>query len=215
MIEIQAEQRSKEWRDARLGVPTASQFHRLTTAKTGKPSKQADKYLAELVAEHLIQEPLDFPTSDFMERGIVLEAEARAWYEFQTGREIRDAGFCLLDDRSAGASPDGFVDPDGLTEIKCHSAAIHVASLLGDPADDHRPQVQGQLLVTGKAWCDYVLYNPVIESRIIRIERDEDYIAALLGILQEFTGRVAEALERLKPDESVPVCPISGERLVG
>src|SRR5512142_2020977 len=52
-------QRSPEWHALRLGKPTASEFHKIITPKTGKLSSQARKFACRLIAERLLSEPLD------------------------------------------------------------------------------------------------------------------------------------------------------------
>ena len=50
MIIIDCEQGTEEWFEARMGVPSASNFSRICTT-TGKWSAQADSYINELAAE--------------------------------------------------------------------------------------------------------------------------------------------------------------------
>ena len=86
MIIHPAEQGSAAWSEARLGIPTASEFSRIITPG-GKLSKSRDGYLAELLAEWALGEPVsDFMGTDWTERGHILEGEARAAYGV-----IRDA----------------------------------------------------------------------------------------------------------------------------
>jgi hypothetical protein len=58
---IDCVQNSDEWIAARLGIPTASEFHRIITAVKGDLSKSARKYAAGLVAETLLAKPLEKP----------------------------------------------------------------------------------------------------------------------------------------------------------
>ena len=95
MIIHPAEQRTEAWVKARLGVVTASQFHRLMTPKTRKPSKAATDYLNELIAEWMLGEPLDGASTGMMERGRDMEEEAIEWYAF-----VRD-----VDPQRVGAVP--------------------------------------------------------------------------------------------------------------
>ena len=187
MITLDVEQGSEAWLMARLGLPTASQFHRVLTPKTGKLSAQATGYRNLLLAEHVLGYPLDNAGSAFMERGTDLEAEAKSFYELQRDTDIQRVGFCLTDDRRTGCSPDGFVGADGLVEIKCPSIQVHIGHLLdGAAEDDHRCQAQGQLWVTGRAWLDLVVYSPVLPSLIVRVERDEEFIAKLAQAVGQF-----------------------------
>lgn len=197
MIRVECLQGSESWHAARLGLPTASSFHRIVTPKSGKPSASSHKYLYELVAERLLGTPLDSASSEFMERGKALEGEAVAWYELQRGVDTEKVGFVLTDDRRAGCSPDRLVGEDGGLEVKCPSAGVHVGYLLGELSEEYRCQVQGGLWVTGRRWWDLLSYNPLLPSALVRIERDEEFIAALESAVGEFCERLDEATKRL------------------
>ena len=197
---IDCVQGSEEWRLARLGGVTTSQFHRLITPKTRKPSASAGGYLRELVAEWMLGAPLDDGDSLWMQRGSEMETEARAWYEFQNDVDVRQVGFCLRDDGKVGCSPDGLVGEDGLLEIKVPSAAVHVGYMLAPEtlADEFRCQVEGQLWVCERQWCDLVSFNPEIPPALIRCERDESFIEALAEIVEAFVVRLEAAKEKLR-----------------
>ena len=77
MIILPVTQGSEQWKEARLGIPTASRFGSIITPKTMKPSSQADGYIAELVAEWILGQPLDGVQTEWMERGSVLEQPGR------------------------------------------------------------------------------------------------------------------------------------------
>ena len=111
------EQGSAQWIAARLGLPTASQFSRILTPRTLKPSASAERYLWELLAERIIGQPANDASTKFMERGKAMEAQAVAFYELQRGVDTRRVGFVTRDDGLVGCSPDRFVGDDGLLEI--------------------------------------------------------------------------------------------------
>jgi len=211
MIRYDMPQGSAEWRLARMGVPTASSFHRIITPKTGKPSQQADAYLHELLAELMLGRPLDSPTYPWMARGSELEEEAGNWYEFERDEETEIVGFCTVDSGLYGASPDRLVGVNGLLELKCPSPAVHVGYLLfpqrGVDAE-YRCQVQGQLLVTERLWCDVVSYHPEMPKVIVRVERDEDYIALMREANENFCARLAEGKKELQRRGYLPAAPI-------
>lgn len=199
-----AAQGSEGWLRARLGIPTASCFDQIITPKTLKPSSSQAKLSYRLLAEWALGHPIDEWASPFTDRGHELEAEARAWYEASRDVAVEQVGLCLRDDGMVGASPDGLVGEGGLLEVKCLSAAEHVAALLGERDDDHRCQVQGQLLVTGRSWCDLLFFNPVLPSRVVRVERDEAFLGALVPALDSFVARLAEARVALREAGVVP-----------
>ena len=194
---INVEQGSREWVEARLGIPTASAFKRIVTS-TGKLSAQRDAYQAELLSEWVFGEPAkDFDTT-WTERGKVLEPDARRYYSFHTDTEARTVGFCLRDDSIAGASPDGLVGDDGLLELKCPREDTHLLYLSrGVLPTDYKAQVQGQLWVTGRAWADFMSYCPELPPFLIRVEPDRKFQSALDDHMPTFHAELMAGRARL------------------
>jgi hypothetical protein len=197
MIQHKIDQRSPQWFVLRAGIPTASEFHRIVTPG-GKPSRQAEGYLYSLLAEYVVGHPITGPETDWMQRGQELEDEAIKAYEFQTGVETQPGGFITLDSGLVGCSPDRLVGKDGLLEIKCPKESTHVGYLLtGQLEDDYRPQLQGQLWVAERAWVDVVSYHPQMPPRVMRVERDDKYVAVVACLVVAFTQQVLKAREIL------------------
>ena len=193
---VQAEQRSPEWFAARLGVPSASQFGKVVTP-TGKRSTQVDGYLNKLVAEILTGKSDQQEPNEAMLRGTELEPEARAYYEL-IGGPVVETGFVIHDD-GFGCSPDGLVGSEGLLEIKCPLAHTHVEYLRENALPGlYVPQVQGQLLVTGREWCDFLSYHPDMKPLLIRVERDEKFIKVLHEALIELVGQINDCVTKLR-----------------
>jgi hypothetical protein len=198
MIVLDHKQGTPEWIQSRIGIPTASRFDELITPKTHKPSASATRYRNEILAEWILGHPIEWGSSQWMERGTSLEKEARAWYEFERDVEVRETGLILRDDRKVGGSPDGLVGDVGGVEIKCPAAHTHIGYLLGD-GPDHTGQVQGLLYLTDRQWWDVVSYCPGFPASVVRVERDEDYIAALDEVLASFIEDLDAAKEKLHP----------------
>lgn len=193
-------QGTPEWLQLHTGIPTASRFEKLVTPKRHEVSKSMGPFAVELATERLLGYPMTFAgnNTDWMERGSDLEAEAVRWYEFDQDVQVRRVGFVFTDDRRAGCSPDALVGEDGGLEIKCPSAHVHVGHLLGrtDPAS--ATQVQGCLLVTGRAWWDVLSYCPGLPAVLIRTQRDEKLIGALAQAIDELSLTVEQTLQRLQ-----------------
>lgn len=125
-IYIDAPQGSANWARARLGKPTASEFHRILTA-TGKLSSQADKYAYRLIAEMLLQSPMqDLEGLQWVEHGKELEDKAAKTFAFENDVEVTEVGFITTDDGEIGASPDRLVNKREILEIKCPSPQVLV-----------------------------------------------------------------------------------------
>ena len=185
---------SPEWFRARGGLPSASQFDRILTPKTRKPAAGRSTYRAELLAEYLLGQPLDSGSSGWMERGVEMEEEARRWYAMERDVDVTRAGLVLRDDGLVVGSPDGLVGEDGVVEIKCPSAAQHMRYRLGEEPD-YLGQVQGYLYLTGRQWCDFLSYHPELKPFLRRYPRDEEYLAALVPVLDEFAEQCARDRE--------------------
>ena len=176
-----------EWWAIRRGVPTVSEFKKLLTAG-GKLSEQAGGYACKLIGDlYDRQYPrTDTYVSAAMKNGTMLEPEARAWYELETGQTVRQVGFCLTDDGRFGASPDALVGDDGVLELKSPNPQTHVEWLIGGvlPAE-HGPQVHGALIVTGRPWCDFMSYVDGLPALRVRVEPDA-YTAKLKEAMEVF-----------------------------
>lgn len=181
------------WAELRTGIPTASQLHRVITPK-GAPSKSAEAYLFELLAERLTGEPTVGYTSHWMDRGSDLENEAVAFYHFTQDCETEKVGFVLNDSGTIGASPDRLVGDDGLLEIKVCKPSTHLGYLLqaGSAYEEHKIQTQAQLWITDRKWNDLLAYNPSLPPALYRVGRDEEYINKLAIAVTAFS-RTLEA----------------------
>ena len=196
-IYLDVEQGSRAWVEARLGIPTATGFNRIVTA-TGRQSRSRDDYLAELTAEYLTGEPYaDFGGTEWMDRGRALEPDARASYQLDRGATVQQIGFVFRDEkRLVGCSPDGLVGDDGLLELKCPSAPVHIKYLVAG-CGQYYSQLQGQLWVTGRKWVDFMSYHPDLPEYITRVGPDPAYQAALDKALPEFLADLVAWRERL------------------
>lgn len=195
---IDCEQGQPEWFAARLGKPTASNFDKIVTSQ-GKKSTQATVYMHTLLAELITGNTGDSQPTEWMQRGIELEAEAAAWYAFDQSVEPREVGF--VDAGRYGCSPDRLVGDKGLLEIKCPKPSTHVGYLLGgNLPTTYKAQVQGQIWVCEREWCDFLSYAPDMPPLLIRVERDDTFIKALEQHVTEFIELMDEKREQLASD---------------
>jgi len=182
------EQNTPEWLALRAGMPTASAYKQLITS-TGSASKSMTSYAQELAGEMYAGRPLDTWTGNqYTEYGHQTEEEAALAYALQSDGEVTNGGFVTDDYETYGCSPDGFVGMDGLVEIKCLPKK-HIDVLLywkkhHKCPSDYVAQVQGQLFVTGREWCDLFFYRPFLPSLVIRCHPDQAIFTALEAQLQ-------------------------------
>lgn len=181
---INVEQGTDEWLRARLGVPTASCYSKLITTQS-KRSTQAESYINELIGQRITGEIPETFKSEAMERGNELEPQARAYYELMTDNEVEEVGL-IINDIGAGCSPDGLIGEDGGLEIKCPKLSTHIGYLrAGKLPSKYMQQVQGCMYITNRDWWDFMSFHPDVESMIIRVYRDEEFIIALHNTLKE------------------------------
>lgn len=197
------EQGSPEWFALRCGLATASKFSSIITG-TGKLSTSMDGYAAELAADRFAGRPLEtWAGNAATERGHELEDQARKFYELIYNVEVEEAAFVKLEGLDAGCSPDGLVSYDGLVEIKNQLPKGHVQTLSYHARNrqappDYIPQVQGQLWITGREWCDLFFHHPDLPKLCIRINRDEEYIAQLVKGVKQCLEKRDEYLEIMR-----------------
>jgi YqaJ-like recombinase protein len=177
-------QYSEQYDILKLGIPTSSQFHKIITPQ-GKPSKQWREYACLLIAERLLQQKIQVYHSPAMERGLIAEAEAADWYEFDQDVTVQRIGFITDDGHTIGCSPDRLVGGDGLLEIKAPLPQTQVEYWIsGEVHERFRPQLQGQLYITQRAWVDIVCWHDVLPKLVMRVEPDEAFIKALARELE-------------------------------
>lgn len=198
------EQRTDEWFQARLGKVTASKVADVTAkTRSGWGASRAN-YLAQLVAERLTGTNQDGGyINAAMQWGIDKEPEAIAAYSFYRDAQVEAVGFVDHPDMESGASPDGLVGDDGLVEVKCPNTATHIATLLeGKVPAKYIKQIQWQLACTGRAWCDFISFDPRMPPEhqlfVARIERDQEMIEELETQVREFLVEVTETINAIE-----------------
>jgi len=179
------EQGTPEWFEARAGMITGS---RVKAIAAGCTSQTAKNLISTLRWER--RNGICAPTysTPAMERGTALEGDARAAYEIDQLVVVDEVGFIVHPEYPfIGISPDGLVGSDGLVEIKCPaetSAHLHQQHIDAEYyAKAYAHQVNLQLAVTGRQWCDVVSYYPIDIKKplaIVRVERNEKAIAKLI-----------------------------------
>jgi hypothetical protein len=181
----------------RLGIPTSSNFHKIITPQ-GKPSTQWRQYACVLIAERILQHKIEFYNSPAMERGLIVEAEAADWYEFDQDVTVQRIGFITDDEQGVGCSPDRLVGDEGLLEIKAPLPQTQVEYWIsGEVSERFRPQLQGQLYISQRSWVDIICWHDVLPKLVVRVVPDEKFIAALdreLRIFNYFIERVMEKI---------------------
>ena len=195
MIEIfNCAQGSEEWHKCRLGIPTASEFKSVLAKGEGRTRRT---YLLKLLGERLSGQVADGFSNAHTERGHEQEPDARNWYAFHHDAEPVQVGFIRNGEK--GCSPDSLIGDNGLLEIKTKLAHLQCEVLLADRCPtDHYAQVQGQIWIAEREWCDFLSWSPGLHPFVKRVYRDDKYIEALDKAVQTFLDELNELHEQLK-----------------
>jgi hypothetical protein len=195
---INCEQGSEEWFAARAGIPTASEFSTvLAVGPKGGKSATRVAYLNKLVGEIITGEPMVNFVSPDMERGKLMEDEARDLYCFAHDVEPIRVGFIRNGDK--GASPDSLIGDKGGLEIKSAAPHVQVARLLADELpSEHVAQVQGNLWVAEREYWDFCSFCPKMPLFVKRVYRDEAYIQKLALAIELFNVELRQTVEYIR-----------------
>lgn len=186
------------WLRARAGKLTASRMaDAMSFTAKGLPTEKRSQLMRELLAERLTGDSVRHFVNDAMAWGLEKECDAKAAYEAHTGILIGEAGFYdhpRID--NMGATPDGLIGHDGLIETKCPTTATFAEWVLaGAVPEKHKPQMIVQMTCTGRAWCDFVAYDPRIRDPrrqlfVRRYEPTAEEIAKVEAAAEKFLAEL-------------------------
>ena len=202
-------QRTEAWKEQRLGKITASKC-KIWMSKGRKKDEEfgqtALTYLYGVLAEILTGSHHDV-FGAAIDWGEAEEAQAIERYAEKTGNIVRRIGYVeYQDNKLFGGSPDGLIEPNGMLEVKCpFNPANHVQTLITKDIynEDHRMQIQANLLFTNRKWCDYVTYDSRVFDKdkninVIRIDKDQDIIDKIKERTILITNLFNEFLKKIK-----------------
>jgi putative phage-type endonuclease len=185
MIEIIEEirQGSDAWHSLRIGSIGGSSIDAVSAnGRGGKPSSTRETLLYRMAGEVLSGKKHDGFCSKDMEMGVLLEPEARDLYALINNCEVKQVAM-IRQGSHKHESPDGLVGEDGKIEIKSVLPSTHIKTIISDAVPyEYRKQLQWGLSISGREWCDFVSYSPLIVDKplhIIRVGRDEKLMQEL------------------------------------
>lgn len=196
-------QGTEEWKQARVGKATASEAHKIMM----KPDTAGyQQYSTQIAIERIIGEPQgsDYE-NDYMRDGREFEEVAAVEYELAHNK-TQEVGFISHPELEAGASPDKLVGDDGQLEIKNMENHIYMPVLLNQfiPGQYYK-QIQFQLWITNRSWCDFVAYARKLPEQlanlnmaVIRVERNEDMINQIDHATRNFLSDVEELEKKIR-----------------
>jgi putative phage-type endonuclease len=201
---VDVEQRTPDWLALRVGKVTSSRITDVLARIAKGEAASRRNYRAEIVCETLTGVSAeDTYISREMQWGIDHERDACVAYELLQDVMVMPIGFAVHPFiERFGASPDGFVGDDGLVEIKCPNTSTHIDYMLaGIVPAEYEPQMLVAMACTGRAWCDFVSFDPRLPAHlqlfIRRFHRDEARIADIEGQVMQFLAEVDDVLVQL------------------
>lgn len=226
------QQGTENWKLARAGSATGSRFADIIKKGRNANVELAARrdYRLQLISERLTGQPYENFKAKEVDWGKENEPLARMAYEIEKGILVEEVGFQQHEAIEwCGVSPDGLVGEDGMIEIKCpYNPGIHLETYLkgsavfakallnlevkGDDTpvpDEYMPQVQGNLWVLKRQWCDFISYDPRypkhLQLYVFRVQRDEAMIALIEAEVKKFLYEVEDAVSRLITPEEMAV----------
>ena len=196
-------QGSLEWKLAKLGHVSGSSIADVMAKGKSGEAITRKKYKTRLVAERLTGEVQESYTNASMEWGTQNEPFARQAYEVAKEVFVDKTGFWKHPSiKWIGVSPDGLVGKDGLVEIKCPNTTTHLDYLLADQVPtEYYKQMQMQMWVTNREWCDFISYDPRLPQKnrlfIKRLYRSNDTISDMEVEVKQFLSEVESLIEKL------------------
>jgi len=198
-------QRTEEWHNIRLGRVGGSESSVLSVKGKSESGLGAAAFtlLYEKAYEIIQKQPVKENIVTFaMQRGMDLEPEAIHEYELSKMVKVDQVGYILNSDyKYAGYSPDGLVGEDGLIEVKCPGNSEFMRQIItNEIPKQYFFQMQWGMFISGRKWCDYVVYNPDYDKSpmyIDRVDRIEKTIETLKANYLAFESELDEILERI------------------
>lgn len=190
------EQGSDEWLGLRRGRLTASEMPRIVNPTgTRANNEKSRQHVYEILAQRISGYTEPTYVTDDMLRGLEDQEEALAYYSRHIGA-VHTCGFMVrtIAERGIeiGCSPDGLVGSTGLIEVKSRRQKYQVETLCSAwmPAE-FMVQVQTQLWVSGRDWCDFISFNAGLPMMIARVHPIPSIIEGILDAAENFETTVS------------------------
>lgn len=219
------QQRSLEWHQARCGSLGSSDIY-AAVARTRTGWRSTRKALmARMVVERLTGVTQHTYKSKPMDHGIEVEPDARAAYELHEGVTVELVGLVPHPNIAhAHASPDGLVGKDGQVEFKGPNSTTHVEYIedyiaIKPVPEMYMTQIQWQMGCTGRAWCDFVSFDPRLPPElrllIVRVPRDPARIKKLEQLARDFLAEVEAKLTKLRAYGAATFAGVAAPPIIG
>ena len=197
------EQGSELWKQARVGLVTASRCADVIAMTKKGEGADRRNYRYELLCERLTGFPYPQYVSAEMQWGIDQEPFARAAYELQRDVLVETCGFIVHPSvANFGASPDFLVGEAAWGRSNAPPQKHIWNGLWAESYPvEHMAQMMAELSCTGREWCDFVSFDPRLPEHlqlfIRRFERNEKLISTLESEVRHFNYELDDCPRRL------------------
>jgi len=191
------EQRTPEWINLRLGLPTGSRVYDILPGARGGYKKARETCMYELLTERITGVPVEHYVTPAMEWGTMYEAEAIDAFVDVSGIAVTECGFIRHSTiRNFGASPDGLWEK-GVIEVKCPTSPTHIKILA---TKEIKPQwlyqIQAEMMVANAKHAWFISYDPrlpeVNQLYVDRVYRDDDMVDEITEAVNKFNEELDE-----------------------
>ncbi len=215
------EQGTPAWFEARAGIVTASNVHKLLTPKLGVADNATSRALIyRLAMERLTGHPVDAGATTYaMRRGTELEPYAREHFRLHwldDGQTLTEAGFITRDHDATdtapayriGYSPDGLIDDDGILEIKCPGPEKFLTwfeeseryyqehGTPGYVPAEHMAQVQAGMYAAGRSYGVFMAYTPGLAPIVSDVSLSPFWVDAIKAAVQAAETRITSLIDQ-------------------
>lgn len=202
---IDCEQRSDQWRAARVGRLTGSRApHMMARIKSGEAAARRNLRVG-MGLERITQKPYErFFSTRVTQQGVDTEPMALSMYEARSGNIVERTGFLSCGGIMVGCSLDGHVNNfEGVVEAKCPESATHYGYLKTRVIpEDYRWQCIHNMWVANAQWVDFISYDPSFPTDLqylcVRLERNESEINTYAECAHRFLAEVVVEVNEIQ-----------------
>lgn len=195
-------QGSDDWHALRCGLITASEVKLLLTPTLKRANNDKSRaHVWELAAQRITRHVEPSYVSDDMIRGHEDEFHARQLYA-ERFAPVDEVGFVTnaAFGFTIGCSPDGLVGVDGVIECKSRRQKYQIQTIVenwrdGIVPEDYMLQIQTEMLVCERAWCDLVSYSGGLPMATMRVERDAEICDAIVEACRFTEYAIAKVMD--------------------
>lgn len=203
-----------KWKRIKLGGPSGSTI--LDLLGESEYGNSQDEAILTLCG--ITQKEFSYEAQQAAKRGILLEDDVRNWRIANYGNVVETGVAVSKEIPYIRTSPDGLTEDGGLIEIKCSipsynkllryfSVKNSIESNGGDVKDldikhfitkSHFYQMQLNMFVYKRKWCDYVVFKSAQEILVNRIYYDHEFCInkIILPTIQVINNKIIPILQK-------------------